>query len=314
MGDDRPMRYVEDDKVVYRASMLAACERAFVACANGTPGLAKPDWFQQVLDEGTEAEPIIQAHWDAQTGVPTIDQQREFELEIGTVNKRLVVVRCHIDGATEGGRLREFKKFRDSTWPEFQRRGVEVRPFYPWQVSVCMLAGDFDECEFVGGHWSNGEIVEVQSHLLTHPPVNLLAIKKRVKRIERLINAGFDAREVECNKNLYPCPWFKLHDDEGDSETFELPDTDEARLFLRNYADSCAEVNRHRKALEEAEKWKKNNAEALREYLAMLGDEAVAAKKLIGAEFEVQHVRKTIPAHMRSESTQDYFTIKKRKG
>lgn len=326
MGDDRPIRYIEGDKVIYRASALGSCERAFVACATGTPAMPYPAEFQEVLDEGTRAEPIISGLWELETGLETVDQQAEYDLRIGKIGDREVFVRCHIDGAVRQvrpnrNRLREYKKFRDSTWKDFLTQGVECGANYPWQVAVCMLAGDFDECEFVGGHWSVPEgateptITEVSHHLLTGPPVPYKAIRDRVKRVERMIQAGFDAKEVPCTK-AYPCPYFKVHD-EDDSETFELPADGEegevTKLLVSTFALAASEFGRIKKQYDDAEEAKKKAAEHLRLLIEELGPDANAAKKLLNDEYEVTRVRFPVGESVRKAYNQDYFKIKVRK-
>jgi len=204
-GDDRPMRYVEHAadgrplKIVYRNSSLGGCERAFVACASGVPALPHPQWFQDVLDEGTGAEDQILAMWDEASGIPTVSQQQEMELHLMDVEVAWtgadsgvvevpVVVRMHIDGAAAAlsGQdaadgypvvLREAKKFRDSTWPRFLRSGCEVNANYPWQVSGYMYAvremdeaagggGRYPLVEMIGGHWSEMQEAET-GHWMT---------------------------------------------------------------------------------------------------------------------------------------------------
>lgn len=320
MGDDRPIRYIDPDgTVVYRASALGTCERAFVACATGTPAAPMPDWFREVLDEGTAAEPVISGMWELQTGLGTVDQQREYDLRIGRVGDAEVIVRCHIDGMSDdppGARLREYKKFRDSMWPKFLTQGVECGANYPWQVAVCMLAGDFDECEFVGGHMVDGVVTEVKHHLITNPPVTFKAIRDRVKRIERLIQAGFDAKEVDCNKSMYPCPYFKVHD-EDDSETYEFPvdgkEGEVAKLLVSNFAVAASKVNMLDKQLKEAKAEKDRHAVALRELLDVLGPDAKAAKKLVNSEYTLTHVTGDVPERVQKGYALDYYKIAVRK-
>lgn len=323
-GDNRPIRYVEQvdggEKVVYRASSLGACERALVAAANGYAPSPKPDWFQEVLDEGSAAESLINAMWEDKSGYPTVADQHEVELEIGEIDGRLIVVRGHIDGMAPGTspKLREYKKFRDSTWQKFLQRGVECNVNYPWQVSIYMHALGAEECEFVGGHaafdeWSNNlSISEVYCHRLAQPPFSLKAIRQRVIRIERLINTGFDAKEVDCQMSMYPCPYFKLHDVPDDD--FELPCEGDLGIataaLVSRFAIASADVKRVQEELKRYETSKQEAATGLRAVIEELGPAAEAAKKLLHGEYVVTRVRKHTAAHMRKASDSDYFTIK----
>lgn len=237
MGDDRPIRYVEhaDDgtptKIVYRASSLGTCERALIASARGVQPLPHPEWFQEVLEEGNEAEPQILAMWDEMTGIPTGDQQREFELwvmdvEVGDVEVP-VVVRAHVDGVScdESGRftIREAKKFRPSTWETWKRKGCEINVLYPWQVSAIMhachaLNDEMPLVEMIGGRWDDEtrQVVELCPQFLDMPPIPLKAIKKKLARIERLLSEGYDPTDpdVVCTESMYPCGYWKLHPSE----------------------------------------------------------------------------------------------------
>ena len=218
-SDDRPFRYVEvgadgHETVVYRASAVGGCERALVATARKLVRKPHPAWFQEVLDEGKRMEPVIDQAWQEKSDTITVNRQKTLELEIGEIDERRVIVRAHIDGeAAFTGDLREYKKFRDSTWDKFLRSGVEVNVNYPWQVAAMMHAGRYDVCEFVGGHYDadKDKIVDTFCHELRTPPIPLLAIKKKIARVERLINSGMDPTDdgVTCT-GAYPCPYWYL--------------------------------------------------------------------------------------------------------
>ena len=229
-ADNRLFRYIEtgDDgteTVVYRASSVGACERALLATARKYERRQHPEWFDAVLDEGRRMEPHIDAIWQNETGVTVVGGQDIVELYVGEIDGRDVIIRGHIDGRIDGDRhtLVEYKKFRPSTWGKFLQQGVEVNVNYPWQVSVYMYAGMFDNVMFVGGLYSpeQDRIVEVAEFRLTNPPIPLAAIRRKVARIERMINAGFDPCDdgVECKASMYPCPYFYLHDDRRDDTT-----------------------------------------------------------------------------------------------
>lgn len=265
LSDNRPIRYLERDAdgevVIYRASSVGACERALVASARREYAQPHPEWFQRVLDEGTANESVISGMWEEETGIPTVDQQREFNLYIGEIDDRRVFVRAHIDGMNgmDGLSIREYKKFRDSTWPKFLEQGVEVGANYPWQVSIAMHALDAEHfeahgvhpengivVEFVGGHYhlmsgsdetddAVREIVKVEPRFVANPPIPLKAIRQKIARVERLINTGFDAREVPCNVNMYPCPFYRIHDAKDARAAVELPPTDELYALMSQY-------------------------------------------------------------------------------
>lgn len=334
-GDNRPIRYVEpcdgagerNEKVVYRASSLGSCERALVAAARGHMPSPKPDWFQEVLDEGHVCEPQIKAMYTERTGAPISHDQHEGEFEVGEIDGRLVVVRFHTDGLTypirEGSGdgtapgfgeavLFEAKKFRASTWEKFQRQGVECNTNYPWQVSAMMWGLGIEECEFVGGlcefdDWNEPRIVDIDIKHLAPPPLPRKALTQRVVRLERLINTGFDAPEVDCSKSMFPCPYWKFHDE--DDEDFELPG--EVYGIVSQLEAVSAEVKNLGAAKDRADKRKKDLAAELRAEIEKLGPAAEGAKKLLLGDVQITRIRKHVPAHQVKASDQDYFTIKR---
>lgn len=321
MGDDRPARYTEGDLIVYRASGLGGCARMLTACAfpDAYPPSPWPDWFQVVLDEGSAYESLIRRRWDESTGLPTVDDQMQVELEVGEVGGKLVVVRGHIDGRCEGVAPewtgREFKKFRESGWQTFLRKGVEIHPNYPWQVAAMMHATGWD-WQFVGGRLDkDGELTEVVGMDITNPPIPFKAIRDKLMGIEKGILDGFDPKEVECRVQ-FPCPQYKIHDPED--EAYEIPvgggADGKAGERAREAITRLAEVQAYGRALEaNLKEWKEIGAKVsqdLRDALEELGDDAVAAKVLLIEGHRVTRVRKTISEHVRRASTQDYFSAK----
>lgn len=216
MSDNRPARYIDPDgTIVYRASALGMCDRIFAALAAGYDPMAHPEWFQRVLDEGTDMEDSIRAMWEDRTGLTVVNTQGSVELEVMDG----VVIRGHIDGqeAFNLG-LWEAKKFRPSTWDKFKRSGVECMPTYPMQTSIYMHALNTSEMFFVGGLYDvdNNEIIDIHEHRYLAPPINMLAIRKRIAKLEGIINDAIHVTDVACPSTAqYPCPFYYLHDDDS---------------------------------------------------------------------------------------------------
>jgi hypothetical protein len=218
MGDNRPVRYVEDDgTIVYRASGLALCDRIYVALDQGYDPMAFPEWFQQVLDEGTAMEQSIRQMFMDEYELDVVGDQTEVELEIMDG----IVIRGHIDGvapSADGDALWEGKKVRPSGWEAFKRKGVEWHKNYPMQVSVYMHALKATGLFFTGGLYDpeKEEILETYTHAYHDAPVSLLAIRKRVAKLEGIINGGKHTMDVACPSTPdFPCPFFYLHDDDA---------------------------------------------------------------------------------------------------
>lgn len=311
MGDDRPARYVEaDGKIVYRASSLGACDRALVALARGMKPAPHPQWFQEVLDEGNKYEDTIRQMWAEKM---PLDKPMVFvdqvELELTVLPG--IVIRSHVDDVATNGELaylREYKKFRDSTWPKFMSQGVECGANYPWQVSAMWHAlvqdGYEVECDFVAGHLVDDEIIEVEGKHLLSPPLPLKAIIKKIARVERLIDEGFDPMEVDCIKS-YPCGFWKLHDEDESPAvtTYQLQSDAEIAAWTEWHAakqilDMAAEMTKA------AEKRKKA---AFATLVTAAGD----AKKIEHDGAVLTRVTSTTPEKTitRAGYTSDYFKV-----
>lgn len=317
--DNRPMRYVEytpdafpPETVVYRASSLGSCDVAVLATAAGMQGADKPDWFQEVLDEGTLAEGVIACMWEEETEIPTINDQLEVELVIGEIDGRRVIIRGHIDGESEHDQRvgREYKKFRDSTWEDFLRQGIEINKNYPWQLSVYWYARGWFEAEVVGGHVKGyvsideeGDpgatiyatpkdareagieaflpvIGEVKHKLVTAPPIPLKDIRRKIVRWERLINEGTPLSEGRCEKPYaYPCPFFTLHPDDDEPEVYAVAKSNKAvGESIVAIHDATTQIAALAAEMRVLDKLRKQHTEILKEGLAEMGEEADTAK------------------------------------
>lgn len=325
--DNRPMRYIEwlnydpdsgaeypypVEQVVYRASSLGSCDVAVLATAAGMQGADRPEWFQEVLDEGTIAEGVIACMWEEETEIPTINDQLEVELVIGEIDGRRVIIRGHIDGESEHDQRvgREYKKFRDSTWEDFLRQGIEINKNYPWQLSVYWYARGWFEAEVVGGHVKGyvsideeGDpgatiyatpkdareagvetflpvIGEVKHKLVTAPPIPLKDIRRKIVRWERLINEGTPLSEGRCEKPYaYPCPFFTLHPDDDEPEVYAVAKSNKAvGESIVAIHDTTTQIAALAAEMRVLDKLRKQHTEILKEGLAEMGEEADTAK------------------------------------
>lgn len=321
MSDNRPSRYIETDAdgnetVVYRASSLGGCDRAMVAYARGHVPRPHPKWFQEVLDEGTNAEDAIDAMWVRETGVGTTKKQAEYELFVGIIEGRRVIIRCHPDGIDDHGvYVREYKKFRPSTFPQFREKGAFINEYYPWQVSIEMLVTGMT-CQFVGGEFVDGEIVSVLPFIYGVPPISLVKIKQTIARVERLINEGYGAEEVPCTKR-FPCPFWPLHDDVlAGGETRVVLDTPGAVAAVKNLEFYAGEIAAAKAGLANLEAKKKRQYEVIAKEMDRLG--IGSEKKLTINGQSVTRVQFETPATERTvqykASKTDYFKLTNRKG
>lgn len=312
-GDNRPIRYEETGEdgvttVVYRASSLGMCDKAMLAAARGYPAAPHPDWFQEVLDEGTRAEQLIVDQYQAR-GVEVYGQQDTVELEIGEIDSKRVIIRGHIDGRNQFGDLVEIKKFRDSTWGKFLTSGVEINANYPWQVAVYMHALGVGNCEFVGGHWDGEKISEIDVKHLANPPIPMKAIRLKIARIERMIAEGLDPTDnipdIHCNETTYPCPYWKLH-----GQGRAAPTTPRNQIQATDQLlDVIAEWNTAKVANQEAAKAAKEAAAAMKAAQEKLVDiTGVGNFQTLDWTIDVQVVE--VKEHVRKASSYIKTTIK----
>jgi len=221
MSNDSPIRYIEEidgrEVVIYRASAIGGCIRAFVACARGVVKHPPPEKFATIFEEGHVAEPQILQMWEEHGGAPAQDLQHTIDWEVTDG----IIVRGHVDGLyTEdsgGIGIYECKKFRESTVDAWIKKGVEVHETYPWQVSALMHGwmqreDYYPMVTMLGGQWDGEKIVDLFPQYLAMPPIPARAFKKKIATIERLIAEGYDPTdaEVPCTES-YPCGYWKIH-------------------------------------------------------------------------------------------------------
>lgn len=333
-GDDRPARYVEQDAdgndvVVYRASSLGMCERALVGFGRGEPAAPLPEKFVKIFQEGHNWEDRILARYEDEYACEVMSRQREVELDLGVVHGARVIVRGHIDGLSvdhDNGDviLIDAKKLRESSWAKFRTQGIEMIRNYPWQMSVywhaLMAEGlGLDGWALIGGmlegEGDEARLVDVELAEGYDAPLSLAAIRKRVARVEKWLAEGYDTREVPCDKGTYPCPFFKLHDEDPD-EVFEWPD--DVQGIALPLLDKLAEVNAKISELEKQVKKLKSTKKQYTQGVYGLIEEyanqgADGAKKLEGFGYTVTRVRSHYPAKMREAYDTDYLQIKRHK-
>lgn len=316
-GDNRPSRYIEErdggELVVYRASSLNKCPRALVALARGYPPEPLPDFMLEVFAEGHRYEPAIIEKLEALQGADVEGRQEVYELDLGEMHGRQVVVRGSVDGEINSDSHRtlvEIKKVRYGGWAEFCRKKVEYVDSYPWQLSAYMLAGGFHDALFVGGRLEDGEITALSVNHYPDPPIPFKAIRDRVQQVEDLIAEGWGVPEVTCT-DQYPCEFFKFHDVPDEPEEYELDDRYED--VVREFDVLDAAYRAQKAKADRLDRRRRKAADQLREMLGLDGARAAGAKKLVRGETVITRTVKTIAAHMRKETTQDYFTVKRPK-
>ena len=308
------------------------CDKAIVATALGFEPQPKPEWFQEVLDEGTRMEEHIAVMYMEDKGEMPTDDQKEITLEIMDG----VMIVGHIDGLvwrTGSPWLWEAKKFRDSTWQKAVKSGVECNKNYPMQVSVMMhaLSDEYDadvELDFVVGHYDTDtdSITEIHTHHYTDPPINRLAIRKRIAHLEKLVAAG-DLAGTACPLPLqYPCGFFHFHDDQdaaagsgaegtgAASGLVEIPSDVTLDLLIAEFMEADAARLELEKAVKEASAKSRNYKEGIQEWLRAQGfDGQEGVVDIDGTRYKLLTKETTRAGYEVKASTFQQTTIKRMK-
>lgn len=283
MSDDRPPRYMDRDEdgqdiIVYRASGVGGCPRALTLCGLGYDAMPWPDWFQTVLDEGTNAEDEILRMYELENDTVVGLRQSRFEWIVGRKNGMDIIVRGHVDGfdATATGPLViEAKKIRKDGWEEFKRRGVEMHTHWLWQVAsqqhgtespVLLVGGEFDP--------DTGKLTgRIHTHLYSEPVMPAGAIRAKVAKVEVLIDSG-KWNQIECKPADYPCRYFVFHDEKPEvPDLSKHQDRDILQVLIDRHVGAGAMEKKLKDQLKLAESEKRSAFEGIKEFLSAQGTE-----------------------------------------
>lgn len=204
---DAPIAYFADDgTAIFRASAIGNCEAALVYSLRGMEPSPPPPDMQARFDDGHLHEGPILDHLRSK-GWAISDQQAEHDIYVN----ESILLRCHIDGiATKDGvrAIAEAKALSESGYKKWVKEGFTGFPKYAQQVTVAMHATGLPLVMAVKN--KNSGKVDVQS--VEAPPYLLAKLKAKAIRVVRLSGT---ARTPECPKvKDYPCPFFKLHQDD----------------------------------------------------------------------------------------------------
>lgn len=222
-----------------------------------------------------------------------------------------VIVRVHldaimqvyaIDGAardTTGLRLGdrvvvEVKNFGPDYWKKWQKSGLHGFEGYQWQTAieravtglpVLFVANRYDED-------AEDNIGELDWQLVHEPFVPVSAIKARVLQIERLARSG--ELPGECDRRVYPCSVFHLHDDE-EAECLWVDKKDEAEFdkLVGFYDQGC---QWERQGREIKKQYAARIAEFLREKEVAGVGEGEPGVDMRSAKWQLEYKVSTVPA------------------
>ena len=228
---DKPIVYLSDGHVTYRASMFGGCDRMLVAAARGYTPSGPPEALQAIFEAGHAAEEWLGSQVDLER------QQEEVLLE---ANGSYIV--GHIDGHRYG-RIVEVKSQSPDLYDTWAPGLWYTDPLwikYAWQVSAYMIATG-DELELIrvrrpdspGGHY------RYSFHTYDRPFFYISDFRRRVNllatmmEMDGLPECGKDARK-------WGCPFWQLHEER---DAIHDPNLD---MACENYQNAKDKVKRAR--------------------------------------------------------------------
>lgn len=237
---DKPSVYFDESAEVwvYRASAASRCETELIYWRMGVEGDPPPADMQDRFDDGHLHESAILEKVTKETGwhpmpVPDFDgavgslaidgisfESDQWGIEIPVMDG--VVIRGHLDGIFmnqnfDGLRVVEAKALSKSSTESWLQAGFDAFPYYRDQLTLYMHGADIDQAIFAVKNKDSGKV-----HLsyIDGLPGDVDEILRRIMVIEGKARAGIVPDE--CDRPGYPCPFFRLHEDQVDDKTQAL--------------------------------------------------------------------------------------------
>lgn len=229
VADNRPSRYEEDGRIIYRASALGSCMKSLVALGLGMTPVDWPDWLYRKFQEGIDGEPVVvdmlRENWrivDEEEGhyYQWHDGQLFVEVPVGT----RVVIRGHGDAIGTCYKTPVYE-YGESEWETGDKRLIEVKCcsaeyarvvlrtlplMYKVQVSVYGGFYGLPIMLVIGVKDKDGKVVNILSQMIDEPPMTMAQVKQRVMQIESWIG---DGELPDCDYRQWPCAFPYLCDE-----------------------------------------------------------------------------------------------------
>ena len=202
---NRPDVIVNGEEVQYRASSLGSCTRALAAARQELEPWrgSLPAKIAEVFERGHKAEEYGKA-WFKERGWAVTDEQRE--VVVGVTGRISVVGHIDYIVSRHGGDVRPILvDSKSQSEDEFAKPSIRDSTFwhkYKWQFSVYALGtGLAIAVQRIG---PDGTVkLEVVGELYGEADV-----RARVLQVEAM--ARGDLKGVVCDKDDFPCPYWKL--------------------------------------------------------------------------------------------------------
>lgn len=259
-SDNRPVCYVEGDRVIYRASAVGGPSHVLAAARAGMQPLGHTDKTKRYMAEGVLHEPAIMSRLGDEGWLLHAIGSDQAELDIEVTAR--IHVRCHPDGLAtaredmphvkRGMRcVVEAKAMSAAVFDTFNRRGFADFYRYATQLSLQMHGTGLPGL-FAIKNRNDGEL---RWQVFESPPVPFAEIRQRLMLIDKGAREGnLNPLNEKCN--MFPCVFHHLHDEEP------------AEFVRDEMIDSLAEmVDRARERRTQAEKIERDAREKLANYL-----------------------------------------------
>lgn len=216
MGDNRPITYEENGKLIYRASSVGNNPNQLYYSRVGEWAAPTPDWLQKAYDDGNKHEDQILKLAEALINDEITDRQLQLDIRVfGNV-----WVRGHIDGVAK--RIRavvDAKALSEDNWRQGQKDIAKSFPYYIAQLSLYRLGTGMDKALLAIGikvpvdpdDPSNKEtkIARVEVVDITDQLIEIDEIKMKLMKVEAAVKVGKPPSDP-CEDKGYPCPWYYL--------------------------------------------------------------------------------------------------------
>lgn len=240
MADNRPSRYIENGRVIYRASALGMCMKSLVAMGLGHKPEPHPDFLLKRFQQGVDGEPVVlkmlSENWVLEYEASSMhwlkwhDGQILVEMPVG----QHVTIRGHADGIGKCFKA-PVLEYGESDWVPGEVRMIEVKcvtedyarvllkklPFYYIvQVAVYSQVLGFPPMLALGIKDDDGVVQHVVTEMI-EPELTLREVKQRVMEIEGWVERG---ELPKCDHPNWPCQYSWMCDSPGGpvTEDWEL--------------------------------------------------------------------------------------------
>lgn len=284
MADNRPSVYVEDDKVIYRASSVGDCTRALVASSMGHEerrGKEVNELLSRSANEGNLHEDAVRQLL-VKEGWEVLGEQDVTEVRVLPG----VFIRGHTDGvmlSPDGEEmLLEVKTMSTKQFAKWQTGQFKQFPKYAYQISCYMRGHRGLDVMYMVKRREDGMI----SRLVIpgdEPPVSWGKVAAKVALSERARKKG-DYPKCDV-ANQWGCPFWYLHD-EVDPEDGLTDLSDDEIVIIGDLAQGYLELKALEEAGKEAEGIRKANFN--RQLLNMLGEMQNVIVEHEGALYKVR--------------------------